>query len=294
MRLALLPDRGVLAVTGADAGKLLQGIVTNDMQKLGEAAALHAGLLSAQGKIQFDFFIVRKGDGYLIETAHSAVAGLKQKLMLYRLRAAAEIEDVSSDYSVAAAWNAADEDGAHSAHTIVFPDPRAPGLGNRYLASLASNWRKDLADAEVATRDDYDAHRVGLGVAEAGSDFPLGDTFPHEANYDLTGSVSFRKGCYVGQEVVSRMQHKTVVRKRVVRVSGGKLEAGQSVQLGEAVIGTVGTVAAGKALALVRLDRIAEAIDKGQPITAGGHGIEVDPEAIAVYRRSVAARPQTP
>ena len=122
----------------------------------------------------------------------------------------------------------------------------------------------------------------------------MGDTFPHEANYDLMGSVSFRKGCYVGQEVVSRMQHKTVVRKRVVRLTGGALATGGEVRAGDAVIGTIGTVADGKALALLRLDRVAEALDKGQPLTAGGDGIEVDREAVERYRRSVSERPQSP
>ena len=294
MRLALLPDRGVLRLSGPDSVKLLQGIITNDMQRLGEAPALHAGLLSAQGKIQFDFFVVKSADDLLIETARASVAPLRQRLEMYKLRAAVTITDVSADYSVAAAWDIGAGEGGHSAHTLVFPDPRAPGLGNRYLASLASNWRRDLADAEAATRADYDAERIRCAIAEAGSDFALGDTFPHEANYDLMGSVSFRKGCYVGQEVVSRMQHKTVVRKRVVRLTGGALATGGEVRAGDAVIGTIGTVADGKALALLRLDRVAEALDKGQPLTAGGDGIEVDREAVERYRRSVSERPQSP
>lgn len=293
MRLALLPDRSVIALSGPDTHKLLQGIVTNDVQRLGAAPALHAGLLSAQGKILFDFFIVAAADGVLIETARASAAALKQRLEMYKLRAAVDIRDAASDYSVAAAWDIGEGEGRHSAHTIVFPDPRHPRLGNRYLASLASNWRRDLADAEPATRDDYDAHRVALGVAEAGSDFPLGDTFPHEANYDLTGSVSFRKGCYVGQEVVSRMQHKTVVRKRVVRIGGGALATGGEVRAGEAVIGRIGTVAGEQALALLRIDRVAEALDKAQPLTAGGGGVSVDAEAVERYRRSVAERPQS-
>lgn len=291
MRLALLPDRGVLSLSGPDATKLLQGIITNDMQLLAEAPALHAGLLSAQGKIQFDFFVVKAGGDLLIETARASITALKQRLEMYKLRAAATITDASADYSVAATWDVGAGEGGHSVHTIVFPDPRDPRLGNRYLASLASNWRRDLADAEAATREDYDTHRVRLGVAEAGSDYPLGDTFPHEANYDLMGSASFRKGCYVGQEVVSRMQHKTVVRKRVVRIAGGFLATGGEVRAGEAVIGTIGTVADGQALALLRIDRVAEALDKGQPLTAGGVAIEVDPEAVQRYRRSVAEKP---
>ena len=95
-RIALLPDRGVVSVTGEDAGKLLQGVVTNDMGLLEAQPAIHAGLLTPQGKILFDFFVVRTPDGFLLETARDKAAGLADRLMLYRLRAKADIRDVSS------------------------------------------------------------------------------------------------------------------------------------------------------------------------------------------------------
>lgn len=271
MKIALLPDRGVLRVSGADAEKLLSGIITNDIARLDEEGALHAGLLSPQGKILFDFFVVKTADGLLVETARSAVNGLKQRLAMYRLRAAAEIADVSADYTVAAAWDFGTGEADHSRHTIVFADPRHPHLGQRYLASLASNWRRDLEGAEVATREDYDAHRIALGVPEAGLDFVIGDTFPHEALYDQTRSVSFKKGCYVGQEVVSRMQHRGTARKRVVPVVGSSAlpPTGTEIKAGEASIGMLGSVAATRGLALLRLDRVAEMQAKGVPLTAG-------------------------
>ncbi|MFN3868929.1 MAG: YgfZ/GcvT domain-containing protein [Hyphomicrobiaceae bacterium] len=292
MKLALLPDRGVLRVSGADAEKLLQGLITNDMRLLDASPALHAALLGAQGKILFDFFVVRTDQGFLIETSNASLGALRQRLTMYRLRAAANIDDVSADYTVAAVWNIASGEPDHSQHATAFADPRHRDLGLRYLATLASNWRRDLAHAQAATRDDYDALRVGLGIAEAGRDFLIGDAFPHEANYDLTGSVSFTKGCYVGQEVVARMQHKTVVRKRVVRIVGDSLASGAEIKVGDAVIGAVGTVCGVKALAMLRLDRVSEAIDKGQQVTCGGAPISVDATAVQRYRRSVAERPQ--
>lgn len=290
MKIALLPDRGVISVTGPDAAKLLQGIITNDMRMLEQAPALHAGLLSAQGKILFDFFVVKVEDGFLIETARAAVNALRQRLEMYRLRADAVITDVTSDYSVAAAWDISGTEVSHSRHTIVFADPRHAGLGLRYLASLESNWRRDLEGAEPATREDYDAHRIALGVPEAGADFVVGDTYPHEALYDLTHSVSFRKGCYVGQEVVSRMQHKTVVRKRVVRVAGAGLAKGAEIRFGDVVIGSVGTALDGKGLAFVKLDRASEAADKGTALTAGDAPVEINTEDLARYRASLAGR----
>lgn len=276
-KMALLTDRGVLSVTGTDARKLLQGIITNDMDRLETEPALHTGLLSAQGKILFDFFVVPFEAGVLIETAKGSIAGLKQRLEMYRLRADALIDDVSSDYTVAACWGGP-HTAAHTASpTIGFADPRHPALGVRHLASLASEWRCDAEGAEAASQDDYHAFRIGIGVPEAGRDFALGDTFPHEALYDQTGSVSFTKGCYVGQEVVSRMEHRGTAKKRIVRVTGsGALPApGTDIRAGDVPIGTLGTVAGQAGLALLRLDRAAEFRAKDVPITAGNAILEI-------------------
>jgi folate-binding protein YgfZ len=137
----------------------------------------------------------------------------------------------------------------------------------------------------------YDARRVALGVPEGGTDYVLGDTFPHEADYDLRGGVSFRKGCYVGQEIVARMQHKTVVRKRVVRIVGdGVIPAGVDVMAGDFAVGRVGTVAGHNALAFLKLDRVEELAAKGHALTAGGVAVTVDPRDTAELRALAAAK----
>ena len=145
--------------------------------------------------------------------------------------------------------------------TVSFADPRLPALGSRILADARSARGKvAAADALDAAPEDYHAHRIALGVPEGGKDYVLGDTFPHEADLDQLGGVSFSKGCFVGQEVVSRMQNRGNVRKRVVPIEGeGPLASGAEVKVGAAAIGTVGSVAGRLALALLRLDRAAEA-----------------------------------
>ena len=309
-RIAMLPDRGVVSVTGEDAAKLLQGVVTNDMAAFEAGAhAIHAGLLTPQGKILHEFLVARRsgGGGFLVETARERAADLAKRLGLYKLRAKAEIRDVSSDYTVAVRWDTAaaidaaadgwrppatDKDCA--AAVECFADPRHPGLGVRLVLSIATDWVLGRTGAVAASADDYHAHRVALGVPEGGRDYALGDTFPHEADFDLYRGVSFTKGCFVGQEVVARMQHKSVVRKRVVPVAGHGLAPGTEVRLGEVVIGTVGTVAGDKGLALLRLDRAAEALDGGTPLTAGGVPVEVDAGAMARYRASVAEKAAAP
>jgi folate-binding protein YgfZ len=276
-RMALLTDRGVLAVTGEDAAKLLQGVITNDMTKLDKDAALHTGLLSPQGKILFDFFVVKAAEGLLIETARAWLAPLKQRLVMYRLRAKAEITDVTADYTLVACWGAPHQARHDDSPTIGFPDPRHPGLGTRHLASLASEWNCDAEGAEAATQDDYHAHRIAIGVPDAGRDFPLGDTFPHEALYDQTGSVCFTKGCYVGQEVVSRMQHRSTARKRIVPVEASTAlpAPGADIRAGDVTIGTLGSVADTNGLAMIRLDRAAEFRAKGVSLKAGDASIEI-------------------
>ena len=146
--------------------------------------------------------------------------------------------------------------------------------------------------ADAAARDDYERRRVALGVPEAPADYALGDTFPHEANLDRLGGISFTKGCFIGQEVTARMQNKSVVRKRIVRVSAAEpLMTGADVTIGSAAIGRIGSVAGSEALAMLRLDRAAEAQDKGLTPTAEGVAITVEAESLAAYRKSVAERP---
>jgi folate-binding protein YgfZ len=269
-RTALLPDRGVVRVSGEDAGKLLQGIITGDMALLSSQRAIHAALLTPQGKILFEFFVVRSGDAFLLETAGDQVAALVRRLALYKLRAKADIRDMQDAYSVSAAWGGPEQDRGEASH-VAFPDPRLPELGTRVLAEGGPAAGGTDADAQ-----DYHAHRIALGVPEGGKDYAFGDTFPHDANFDLLEGVSFGKGCFVGQEVVSRMQHRGTARKRIVIVeSGQSLHSGSPVVAGQATIGTLGSVAGSRALALVRLDRADEAERKGEPLTVAGAAVAI-------------------
>ena len=278
-KIAVLPDRGVVRVAGEDARKLLQDIITNDMDLLAAQPAIHAALLTPQGKILFEFFVAAAGAGtYLLETGRDQAAGLAKRLGLYKLRAKVTIEDASAAYRVLALWGASAQSPVATKATVSFPDPRLSALGLRILADakFADAIADDIAGASNAAKvaaEDYHAHRIGLGVPEAGKDYALGDTFPHEADMDRLGGASFTKGCFVGQEVVSRMQHRAHVRKRVVPVEAagpGQLQPGADIAVGAAVIGKVGCVAGRRALAMLRLDRAAEARAKGQPLTADG------------------------
>lgn len=291
-RIALLADRGVVSVTGPEAAAWLDNLITNDMELLQRQEALHAALLTPQGKILFAFFVVPTPAGFLLETNLDQTAALAKRLGMYKLRSKVEIKDAAGEVVVAISEGAV---RARPQGAIAFTDPRAEGLGDRLL--LPAPMVGDLVGRMGARRMSPEmaaAVRVALGVPEAGKDYPLGDTFPHEACFDNFNGVSFTKGCFVGQEVVARMQHKTVVRKRVARIGAAAPPApGADVLIGEAVIGKVGTVAGDQALALIRLDRAAEAIDKGQPIMAGGLMVEVHPGDVDRYRNALAQRQGT-
>lgn len=292
-KVARLQDRGVVSVIGPNAGQFLQGLITNDMAAFENgAAAIHAGLLSPQGKILFDVFVVQSPGGFVLEIAREKLADFVKRLTMYKLRADVTIGDASADFQVLALWGEDASSSGETVKTIAFGDPRLPALGLRILAE--ARFASDIASATNGVETDpneYHTHRIELGVPEGGKDFLFGDTVPHEADFDLFHGVSFTKGCYVGQEVVARMQNKSIIRKRVVGIAAAApLTSGADIMLGDVVIGRVGSVAGQRGLALIRLDRAAEAVDKGTALTAADHPIVVDADAIHRYRASAAAR----
>jgi folate-binding protein YgfZ len=260
-----LSRRGVVAVKGPDATTFLNDLVTSDVPEDVGAARLGA-LLTPQGKILFDFIVVRGPDGFLFDMPRSATAAFAKRLGFYRLRAKVEFADLSEEREVVAAWGAS---GSPVLDGLVYRDPRHPDLGYRAIVPEGADMAPDYAEART---DAYDAHRIALGIPEAGVDFAYGDVYPHDVDMDQLGGVDFKKGCYVGQEVVSRMQHRGTARRRFVQLSaaGDLPAAGTPLTAGTAAIGTLGSSVGGAGLALVRLDRAKAAIDAGTPIEAAG------------------------
>ncbi len=282
---ALLADRAVLRVTGADARKFLQGMLTSDVSKLEDGRAIHAGLLAPQGKILFELFVVAANGDFLIDVAHDKPAELIKRLGFYRLRSQVEIAE-EKGLKVAAVWGGSPRlpEGA-----IAYADPRLAELGSRVmLPSGASIGALGCAEASEA---DYHAMRIKLGVPEGGRDYAFGEAFPHEALFDQLNGVDFKKGCYVGQEVVSRMEHRGLARKRIVPVEGeAPLPApGTAVEAGGVPIGELGSVAGASGLASLRLDRAEEALAKGSTLTAGGVRITLRQPAFARFAVPVTA-----
>jgi len=283
MKAAFLPDRGVVKVTGEDARNFLNGLVTTDLTQLAPGLGRFGALLTPQGKIIVDFLITEApsghGGGFLIDCPRPLAKGLADKLGFYKLRAKVAVENLSDSLGVIAAW------GGEPAMKpdLAFADPRDAVLGWRVLApqDLAQKVA-DLIGADLVDSAAYEAHRIATGVPRGGLDFIYGDAFPHETNMDRLHGVDFDKGCYVGQEVVSRMQHRGTARTRTVRVTldGAPPEAGSPVLAGDKPVGTMGSTSGQNGLALIRTDRVTDALDAGLALTAGGLGIRLaDPDA---------------
>jgi folate-binding protein YgfZ len=262
-RIAELSRRGVVAVGGADAHKFLDDLVTSKIGRAVDAGVAYGGLLSPQGKIQVDFIVFAEDGRFLFDLPRIAVADFIKRLSFYRLRAKVQIADLSAERSVLAAWGG----GRPAVDGVVAADPRLGELGFRVIVPKGAIMAPDHA---IAGEADYDAHRIRLGVPEGGVDFAFGDAFPHEADMDQLAGVDFDKGCYVGQEVVSRMEHRGTARRRIIRAEGTALpEPGTEIRAGEKPIGTLASSTGGCGLAMVRLDRVKAAMDAGQPLRAG-------------------------
>jgi folate-binding protein YgfZ len=250
-------------------------------------------LLTPQGKIIADFLITEApsghGGGFLIDCPRALAQALADKLGFYKLRAKVAVENLSDSLGVLAAW---DGDPAMKPD-LAFADPRTPALGWRILAPAGLAQKvADLIVADLVDSSAYDAHRIASGVPRGGLDFMYGDAFPHETNMDRLHGVDFEKGCYVGQEVVSRMQHRGTARTRTVRIvlENFSPEPGTAIVAGDKPVGTIGSTAGQNGLALIRIDRAADALQAGTPLTAGGLAIRLaDPDDVLTAPKQTVA-----
>ncbi len=252
-----LDDRAIISVSGKDADALLQGLITTDIGALAGDEVRPGALLTPQGKILFDFLISRDGEALRLETSLDQLEALLKRLTMYKLRSAVELSLLTP-----------------APVAVIFGEERPEGSyrDHRFEKAQMSVFRlyRPIAGAEASVAD-YDRLRIAAGIAVVNRDYALQDAFPHDVLMDLNGGLSFRKGCYVGQEVVSRMQHRGTARRRVVIVSGEASlpSSGTSLSINGRPIGTLGTVQDKAGLAIVRIDKAGEAIAKGDPILAG-------------------------
>jgi tRNA-modifying protein YgfZ len=272
---AILADRAVLRLGGRDRATFLQGLVTADILGLVAGASCWAALLTPQGKILFDFLVVEQDDGTLIDCARQQREELAKRLAFYKLRAQVTVEPVAGLMVAAAPPDVA----IAVPSATVYADPRLAAMGKRAFVS------EDDVSTLNADASDFRATRIALGIPDTVEDIGSGVLFPHEANLDQLGGVSFTKGCYVGQEVVSRMEHRGTARNRILPIAADRpLDKGSDITGGGRGLGQVLSTAGTQALALIRLDRLAEALSSGERISAGDAAVTVLQPAWARFK----------
>ncbi|SRR5579885_503666 len=254
---SLLPDRAVIGLSGPELRGFLQGLITNNVEKLAPDVPLYAALLTPQGKILFDFILADDGvGGILLDCVAGAREALVKRLSMYRLRAKVEIAP-RADLAVVAGWGETKPQGA-------FPDPRLSALG----------WRMIGPKEKLQGGADYLSHRLSLGVPE-GADFGSDRIFALEGDLEDLNGVAFNKGCYVGQELTARMKHRGTARKRLLSLTAEAAlpQPGTAVMAGQTGIGEITSVHGTRGFALIRLDRLDET--KGHALAANGISVKV-------------------
>lgn len=259
-----LTRRRIVEVAGPDASGFLQGLISQSVDALSAGEARLGALLTPQGKIAADFIALRTPDGFLFDVHDAIAEAFVKKLSVYKLRASVRIAP-RPDLGVAAGEPTA------PAGLLVFSDPRLAALGPRTIGPV------EALAADETTERQYQRRRRGLGAPELGEDFQPDSCFLTDVNFDALGGVDYRKGCFVGQEVTSRMKRKGEIRRRTMIIRGdGAPPPGATIEADGVAIGEVFAIEDGVGLGLIRLDRLADAQGAGAESRAAGATLRLE------------------
>jgi folate-binding protein YgfZ len=277
-----LSQRGLLTVAGEDRKAFLQGLISNDINKVDATRAIYSGFLTAQGRYLHDFFVAEIGDVFYIDCERERLEDLRRRLSLYRLRSKVSLAAVSDAMVVVAlfgpgtvpALRLQEEPGsAGPLHGgVVYVDPRLVGLGARAIVPRDKIGEFSGMGFRPSTFEAYDALRLSLGVPDGSRDLPVEKALLLENGFDELNGVDWKKGCYVGQELTARMKYRALTRKRLtpVRIEGPAPQPGTAVMLDDQEAGEMRSVHGTLGLALLRLEMIEQAEKDGRSLTAGG------------------------
>jgi folate-binding protein YgfZ len=278
---AELPQRGLLTVAGEDRRAFLQGLISNDINKVDGTRAIYSGFLTAQGRYLHDFFVTEIGEAFYLDCERERLDDLRRRLSLYKLRAKVTLAH-APDMTVLVlfgpgtvtalglqeeAGNARDVEGG-----VVFVDPRLVGLGARAIVPRDKVGAFAAMGFKPASFEDYDALRLALGVPDGSRDLPVEKALLLENGFDELNGVDWKKGCYVGQELTARMKYRALTKKRLtpVRIEGSPPQPGTAVMLDDQEAGEMRSTHGTLGLALLRLEVLEQAEKDGRPLTAGG------------------------
>ncbi|MEN3950839.1 folate-binding protein [Iodidimonas sp. SYSU 1G8] len=277
----ILEERGVLAIGGSQRRSFLQGLISNDVERIAPSQAIYAALLTPQGKFLFDFFIAEQGETLLLDVDRERLPDLLKRLTMYKLRSDVSLSDQSADWYVASLLDPPENFGdtlgtaAALSDGVAFIDPRSARLGARAL--LPRSIALETLGYRTAPFETYEARRVSLGIPDTRRDLEADKTLLLEANFDQLNGVSFNKGCYVGQELTARTKYRGNVRRKLYPVVlDGVAAPGTEVMLGDREAGALRSVAGDRAIALLRIEDVDKARESGTPLMAGGTTIQVE------------------
>lgn len=263
----LLETRGLIAIEGEDTRDFLQGLISNDVTKVDDAHAGYAAFLTAQGKFLHDFFLVQVGDKLLLDCEAGRLADLKRRLSMYKLRAKVTVSDVSDQYDVGVVYGdgalaalGLNADAGHQsaiAGGVAYVDPRLAAMGARVVLEKGAA----TPDVTAGSAEDYDRHRIDLGLADGSRDMVVEKAILLENGFDELHGVDWQKGCYMGQELTARTKYRGLVKKRLmpVAVDGPLPEPGTPIMNGDKEAGEMRSGQDGQGLALMRLDALEQA-----------------------------------
>ncbi len=279
-----LEERGVLAVGGPQRLSFLQGLISNDVERVRPDQTIYAALLTPQGKFLFEFFIADRDGVLLLDTDRDRLPDLQKRLMMYKLRSDVTIADRTGDFSVHALLGPVDglgdAPGAALAldNGVAFTDPRSARLGARaILPRGTAQTTFDRLGFTAGPFEAYEARRVEVGAADSRRDLEVDKTLLLEANFETFNGISFSKGCYVGQELTARTKYRGNVRRRLYPVViEGVTAPGTEVNLGDKLVGEVRSIAGNRGIALLRIEDVEQARAEGAALTAGGATVRVE------------------
>ncbi|KEG19989.1 YgfZ/GcvT domain-containing protein [Bartonella bacilliformis] len=253
-----LKNRKIITIIGEEATHFLQMLITTDVTKIGPQELFPGALLSPQGKVIADFLIGKIDQGYMIDIAESLADTFQKRLLLYKLHKKVEITQPLQSITTIFLENEINI----SKFTLCFIDKRFPE--NKKIIRTYD----EIPFLAPKDNDNWHRMRIRYAITESGQDYEIGTVFPHDINYDQIGGLSFNKGCYVGQEVVSRMHHRKIARRRFLIVRGQHyLTPGSTIEARNKTLGKLGTCIANEALALMRIDHVKDAMDKDSQFT---------------------------
>ncbi len=268
-----LDNRGIISIGGPDASNFLQGLISNDINKVNGATSIYAAMLTPQGKYLHDFMISHWNNCYLIDCERERINDLGRRLANYKLRADVELFDSTEDWEVLAIIRDEGVDlfglGSQSGSTkklgekgLIYRDPRPPMVGFRaLLPRLQGAQMMETSNITLGSMVDYEQARISACIPDGSRDMEVGKALLVDYGFEDLNGIDFTKGCYIGQELTARTKYRGLARRRLVRVGvlNGELPVENTpVKIGDREVGTLYTSIKNQGLALIRLDRVSD------------------------------------